>query len=760
MAKYNIKTVKPKFVVTSQKEAKIDVNINRPILNVKKSKNYFKLRNTGGPTGATGAKGEKGDPGEQGPVGPQGEAATVEVGNTSTISPGSNARVYNSGTNLNAILNFEIPQGTPGQKGNEGPAGPRGVQGEPGYSPTATVVRNDQTKSATITITDEHGTTQATVYDGNDGGYTLPTATANRLGGIKVGENLTVDEDGTLSAQAGGNGGYNASWLMMGDTATQEQIAELTDAVQTGKNIYMYLDDGEYYMLECGEYRYDEGAHGEADTITLNFDSYTSEPHGGEDDSLYITLYAIVVNCSTGAITVSSPSIDSYDLATKSSLSTVATSGDYDDLTDKPSVTYTGTSIASRVVTQQTVTEPVSGTKPIGSYGPFNYIPLDLSSYSSGAATKALLPEDHLPDGFYVITAEGYIRLGSDTKQLKPGTLLYWIDNEVYLIGYNACEYWSYDADNDTWEGGYFTTQTDVEYMIQEAISASWTAVNSGAFTVASKENGYYIFNYSSSSGTGRRININVEGTTTYYFPYNGTILIKSDRGVTMLGRERLYFEYDSTNSYYKTPIPIAPGAFTGTDGVTAGTTGYVPAPATTDAGKFLKSDGTWAEAGAPLPDNLVYSTDGAAGTLTPWIQSTDITSGAVTADKIDWNAFYVSADTLSSDESYTANTNTDVQTITLPAGKWRINWAVRGFFSATANTTATASLYQGSTSIQSVKANIAASTSTDSTARFLIHNSYEITLAASATIKTVVSSATAGTVSAGSSYLYAMRVG
>lgn len=38
--------------------------------------------------------------------------------------------------------------------------------------------------------------------------------------------------------------------------------------------------------------------------------------------------------------------------------------------------------------------------------------------------------------------------------------------------------------------------------------------------------------------------------------------------------------------------------AFTGTDGTAAGSTGLVPAPATTDAGKFLKADGTWDTAG------------------------------------------------------------------------------------------------------------------------------------------------------------------
>ena len=46
---------------------------------------------------------------------------------------------------------------------------------------------------------------------------------------------------------------------------------------------------------------------------------------------------------------------------------------------------------------------------------------------------------------------------------------------------------------------------------------------------------------------------------------------------------------------------------FVGTDGVTAGAAGLVPAPATTDADKFLKSNGTWATAGGGGGDT-VYS--------------------------------------------------------------------------------------------------------------------------------------------------------
>ena len=46
---------------------------------------------------------------------------------------------------------------------------------------------------------------------------------------------------------------------------------------------------------------------------------------------------------------------------------------------------------------------------------------------------------------------------------------------------------------------------------------------------------------------------------------------------------------------------------FTGTDGVTAGTAGLVPAPATTDAGKYLKADGSWATVSGGIPTNATF---------------------------------------------------------------------------------------------------------------------------------------------------------
>lgn len=60
---------------------------------------------------------------------------------------------------------------------------------------------------------------------------------------------------------------------------------------------------------------------------------------------------------------------------------------------------------------------------------------------------------------------------------------------------------------------------------------------------------------------------------------------------------------------------------FVGTDGTTAGEAGLVPAPATTDAGKYLKADGTWdsVQAGPTVVQNI--------GTSTTDVMSQDATS-------------------------------------------------------------------------------------------------------------------------------------
>ena len=67
--------------------------------------------------------------------------------------------------------------------------------------------------------------------------------------------------------------------------------------------------------------------------------------------------------------------------------------------------------------------------------------------------------------------------------------------------------------------------------------------------------------------------------------------------------------------------------AFTGTDGTAAGTSGLVPAPATTDAGKYLKADGTWGTVSAG--PTVVQTT----GTSTTDVMSQNATTSMVFTD-------------------------------------------------------------------------------------------------------------------------------
>jgi hypothetical protein len=64
--------------------------------------------------------------------GEDGEAAAIEIGNTQTLAPGSQATVNNSGNETNAVLNFGIPQGIQGIQGIQGNQGNQGIQGNPG----------------------------------------------------------------------------------------------------------------------------------------------------------------------------------------------------------------------------------------------------------------------------------------------------------------------------------------------------------------------------------------------------------------------------------------------------------------------------------------------------------------------------------------------------------------------------------------------------------------------------------------------------
>lgn len=116
--------------------------MGKQIIKVNNNQVIFKLRHFGGPKGA---QGERGIQGEQGEQGARGEAATITVGTTTTLPTGQDARVTNTGTATDAVLNFELPRGAKGDKGDRGEQGERGergltgLQGENGLNATVTI---------------------------------------------------------------------------------------------------------------------------------------------------------------------------------------------------------------------------------------------------------------------------------------------------------------------------------------------------------------------------------------------------------------------------------------------------------------------------------------------------------------------------------------------------------------------------------------------------------------------------------------------
>ena len=159
-----------------------------------------------GPRGPQGAKGEKGDTGAQGetgPRGPQGERgtnATVSIGTTYTLNPGSQATVYNSGSDSNAVLNFGIPKG---EKGDTGPM--------PTIAQT-TGQAIDQVMSQKAT-TDALNTKQATI------------SSSNKLSADLVTDTTTTNKFVTASEKATWNAKQNALTAGQGIDITSDVIS-------------------------------------------------------------------------------------------------------------------------------------------------------------------------------------------------------------------------------------------------------------------------------------------------------------------------------------------------------------------------------------------------------------------------------------------------------------------------------------------------------------------------------------------------------
>lgn len=97
--------------------------------------------------------GPQGPQGEPGPAGADGVSPTITIGTTTTLDPDVPASVTNVGTDTNLILNFALPKG---ETGTPGADGTDGTDGTDGITPTVTIGTTttlDPGSDATVTNT-------------------------------------------------------------------------------------------------------------------------------------------------------------------------------------------------------------------------------------------------------------------------------------------------------------------------------------------------------------------------------------------------------------------------------------------------------------------------------------------------------------------------------------------------------------------------------------------------------------------------------
>ena len=129
------------------------------------------------------------------------------------------------------------------------------------------------------------------------------------------------------------------------------------------------------------------------------------------------------------------------------------------------------------------------------------------------------------------------------------------------------------------------------------------------------------------------------------------------------------------------------------------------------------------------------------------------LASAAVDNSKLDYSALYISATPLAGNKSTNANTKTEIQSLTLPAGKWRVTYLIRGFYSGS-NPLVDSFLNDGSSDLIELAINAGFS---GSDARFEVIATKEITLSGTKTLKSMITTPSAATVSP-TSDLFAFR--
>lgn len=249
------------------------------------------------------------------------------------------------------------PQGEKGDTGETGPTGPQGAKGDKGdtgddgYSPSASVSKTGNT--TTITITDKTGTTTAEVYDG-EGSITDVTQNGTSVLDGTVAKVTVPTKTSDLTNDAGFITGY---------TETDPTVPSW--AKQANKPSYTASEVG-------------------ALPDTTSIPSKTSDL---TNDSGFISTETDPT-VPSWAKASNKPSYSYSEISGTPTLATVATTGDYDDLTDTP----TNVSAFTNDANYQNATQVASAVNEA------KVLQVDIAAFSSLPQTvsNAAITSDHV----------------------------------------------------------------------------------------------------------------------------------------------------------------------------------------------------------------------------------------------------------------------------------------------------------------------------------------------------------------------------
>ena len=618
-------------------------SFNFAFTNLKGDKGDTGERGPAGPQGIPGERGPigpKGDKGDTGPAGPQGDAATVTIGTVTTGAPGTNAIVTNSGTTSEAVFNFTIPRGDTGAAGAgtgdmlsadyDSTSTVKDKGGIPAYvsnaieteSPVKSV--NGKTGDVVIESASKWGEIGGTLSNQTDLQSALngKQATITDLAAIRAGASAgaTAVQPGDLATVAT-SGSY--SDLTNKPVIDSALSSTSTNAVQN-KVVDSALAGKQSTISDLSTIR--AGASAGATAVQPD-ELATVATTGSYNDLLNKpTIPAEQVNSDWNATS------GKAKILNKPNLATVATSGAYNDLSGKPTIDTALSTTSTNAVRNSVVTTALNGKQATisdlatirsgASAGATAVQPNELATVATSGKYEDLTNKPSIPSKTSELTNDsGFISSIPTASASRLGGVKVGDNLSISTDGTLSA------TASATVDSAYSTTSTN---PLQNTLTTK--ASFSKAITVSSSVNEGHL------AGTISGIAELFDGfTINVYFSLNAR---------EQTGRYQLQLNINNTGDK---PIYLR---------------------------SIYKSDDivNLRTAVAGVIYTLVYNatTDAwFASNLHPQITENDISSGAVTSDKMDWTTIVTFTHGSKADKTLTTTSQTLLQTPTLAPGRY-----------------------------------------------------------------------------------------